>query len=469
MPPQVATIVFILGMAGMFWLDRDRKASTSKALWISVAWFLICASRSVSVWLQMSTPDPRSQYLEGSPVDRAVFVVLELAALTVLALRWQKLVKVLRANAPIVCFYLYCGTSVIWSDFPEIAFKRWIKALGALAMVLLVLTDRNPTAAIKRLLARTGFILIPLSVLFIKYIPDLGRAYAAHWDATLFYIGVTTNKNELGMVCLVMGLASLWRVLEATPEGKGLRKYGPRIAHGTVVVMVAWLLIKANSATSSSSLILAGTVMLLANRKKIARSRYLIHGLILLAVGLSLTALFLDSGGGLLAVVGRDATLTGRTAIWGQVVSMVSNPLLGAGYDSFWLGPRLDKLWSIFPFQPNEAHDGYLEIYLQLGWVGIAILAAIIISGYRRILSAVRRASTASTLRLAFLVSALVYNLTEAAFKALHPVWFCMLWAIMAVPVSRLVKTSPDPIVEPEKVLAGVSSETPDGALDVAW
>src|ERR1700733_14060125 len=98
MPPQVATIVFILGMAGMFWLDRDRKASTSKALWISVAWFLICASRSVSVWLQMSTPHPRSQYLEGSPVDRAVFVLLELAALAVLAFRWRKLVKVLRSN-----------------------------------------------------------------------------------------------------------------------------------------------------------------------------------------------------------------------------------------------------------------------------------------------------------------------------------------------------------------------------------
>lgn len=147
---------------------------------------------------------------------------------------------------------------------------------------------------------------------------------------------------------------------------------------------------------------------------------------------------------------------------------MVSNPLLGAGYDSFWLGSRLDKLWSIFPFQPNEAHDGYLEIYLQLGWIGIALLAAIIISGYRRILGAVRRASTASTLRLAFLVSALTYNLTEAAFKALHPVWFCMLWGIMAVPVVRMAKAVPEPMIEPEKVLTG-GSETPAHALDVVW
>ena len=469
MPPQVATTVFILGMAGMFWLDRDKKAKTSKALWISVAWFLICASRSVSVWLQMSTPDARSQYLEGSPVDRAVFAVLELAALAVLTVRWRKLLKVLRSNAPIVCFYVYCGISILWSDFPEIAFKRWIKALGALAMILLVLTDRNPMAAVKRLLARAAFVLIPLSVLFIKYIPDLGRAYAAHWDATLFYIGVTTNKNELGMICLVLGLASLWRVLEATPEGKGLRKHGPRIAHATVVVMVAWLLIKANSATSSSSLVLAGTLMVLANRKKIAQSRYLIHGLVVLVIGLSLIALFFDSGGGLLAVVGRNPTLTGRTAIWGEVVRLVSNPLLGAGYDSFWLGPRLDKLWSIFPFQPNEAHDGYLEIYLQLGWIGIALLGAIIISGYRRILGAVRRASTASTLRLAFLVSALVYNLTEAAFKALHPVWFCMLWAVMAVPMVNIVKARPESIAQPEDFPAEAPLETATEALDVAW
>src|SRR2546428_3149771 len=44
--------------------------------------------------------------------------------------------------------------------------------------------------------------------------------------------------------------------------------------------------------------------------------------------------------------MGRGPTLTGRTQIWHLVLSMTTNPLLGTGFESFWLGPRLQKIWS---------------------------------------------------------------------------------------------------------------------------
>jgi len=43
------------------------------------------------------------------------------------------------------------------------------------------------------------------------------------------------------------------------------------------------------------------------------------------------------------------------------------NPWIGAGFESFWLGPRLNKLWAQYNFMPNQAHNGYIEIYLNLG------------------------------------------------------------------------------------------------------
>ena len=47
--------------------------------------------------------------------------------------------------------------------------------MGDLAMVLVVLTDPDPKLAFKRLLTRAGFLLVPLSVLLIKYYPELGK------------------------------------------------------------------------------------------------------------------------------------------------------------------------------------------------------------------------------------------------------------------------------------------------------
>src|SRR5437868_14984547 len=90
-------------------------------------------------------------------------------SVVVLAKRGCKVGKLLSANGAIVLFLLYCGASILWADYPDVTFKRWIKALGDLAMVLIVLTDEDPSAALKRLLARVGFVLIPASILLAKY------------------------------------------------------------------------------------------------------------------------------------------------------------------------------------------------------------------------------------------------------------------------------------------------------------
>src|SRR5216684_6772852 len=191
MTRQLAVIAYSLVILGLFRLDRDRKVRTSPALWLTVIWVFLGASRATSMWLGsapiMESPE---QYLEGSPLDRAVYVVLLAAAMFVLVRRGPRTWAFLRANPLILVFLLYCAASALWSDFPLVAFKRWTKTLGNVAMVLIVLTDAEPLAAFKRVFARAGFLLIPISMLFIKYYPELGRGYTPTWRT--FYCGVAS-------------------------------------------------------------------------------------------------------------------------------------------------------------------------------------------------------------------------------------------------------------------------------------
>ena len=74
MNPSLATLVYLLGICGLFYLNRDESAYTSKALWIPVIWFWILGSKAISVWLGgASSATSADALLEGSPLDAFVF------------------------------------------------------------------------------------------------------------------------------------------------------------------------------------------------------------------------------------------------------------------------------------------------------------------------------------------------------------------------------------------------------------
>jgi O-antigen ligase len=333
-------------------------------------------------------------------------------------------------------FFAYCAISVLWSDYSFIAFKRWTKAVGDLAVVLVVVTDLNPTAALRRILSRMAFILLPVSVLFIKYYPDLGRTYNT-WTWTPNFGGVTLFKNLLGETCLVAGLGSVWSFMVACRGRKGrdrLRHAGP---HAVVIAMAIYLFLTADSMTSFSCFLFGANLIVLTNLRWIRRKPAAVHLLVAATIALASCAVFLP-GANLVQSLGRDSTLTGRTAIWSAVISVVSNPVLGAGFESFWTGDRLLKIWALIK-EPGiqEAHDGYLEVYLNLGWIGVSLLAVLIVSGYRNVITLFGRDREAATIRLAFFVVGLVFSFTEAGFRMMSVIWIVFLLSILAVPPSK--------------------------------
>jgi O-antigen ligase len=333
-----------------------------------------------------------------------------------------------------------------------VAFKRWIKALGDLAMILIVLTDRDPYTAVKRFLSRVGFLLIPVSLLLIRYYPSLGRAYYTHLG-TYLNVGVATGKNELGIVCFLFGVASVWRIWQALRGKTAADRTRHLIAHALLLGVTMWLFVTANSMTSLSCFMMASAVIVITSWR-MARQRWVVHALVAFLISVSFSALFLHVGSSLVETMGRDATLTGRTGVWDVVLGLTGNPLFGTGFESFWLGQRLEKIWSIYWWHPNEAHNGYLEVYLNLGWIGIALLAVVLVTSYRNIVKAYRRDPNAGGLRLAYFVTGVAYNFTESAIRIMHPVWIFFLLAAMAVPGGwtpvKPKKTVGAPVAQPQ-------------------
>ena len=444
---QIALIATSLVILGLFKLERDREARASSALWLPVIWLFLGASRAVSLWLGntaiMESPD---QYLEGSPLDRTVYAILLGATVLVLVRRRTRTLAFLRANPLILVFLLYCAASVLWSDFPLVAFKRWAKTVGNVAVVLVALTDDEPLTAIKRLFSRTGFLMIPTSILLIKYYPEFGRGYSV--SGQTFYSGVSTDKNGLGVICMIWGLFSLWRFVVAYRDKNASGRAGTLAAHGAILVMIVWLLSMADSSTSTVCLIV-GSGLLILGPGIARRGSAGIHALIAtLACVALLPYAFQDVWESFTQSLGRHTDLTGRTELWTELLQFNVNPWIGTGFESFWLGDRARHFWEEYWWHPNQAHNGYLETYLNLGWIGVVLLVLLMAIAYRNAIRAFQRNVPWAPLLLPFVVIVVIYNVTEAAFKVTHPVYIAFLFPAIALPAIGS-QTRADPTAEP--------------------
>jgi O-antigen ligase len=86
-----------------------------------------------------------------------------------------------------------------------------------------------------------------------------------------------------------------------------------------------------------------------------------------------------------LAMLGKDPTLTGRTDIWAAILRQASDrPWLGFGYAAFWektSAPaafvRAETGWMV-----PSAHNGWLDMLVQLGAVGVALCALLLAAAY---------------------------------------------------------------------------------------
>jgi O-antigen ligase len=375
---------------------------------------------------------------EGNALDRYVQLLLILLALGTLWSRSLEWGKLFAANVALTALLAFGLLSVLWSDFPFVAFKRWFKDLGTYLVILIALSDSRPFDALRTLVRRACFLLIPLSILLIKYFPGMGKQYNS-WTGDDYFIGVTTSKNMLGVLCLVSGLFFFWDLLTRWRERKDWRTARILFVDVAFLAMTLWLLSIADSATSSVCLALGCAVIATAQSKTVKRNPALLTATIPVGIGVYLLLEFafdISVIGALAEAVGRNPDLTGRTQIWSVLISAGTNPLVGAGYESFWLGPRLRWIWEQtegVTGRINEAHNGFLEVYLNQGLIGLFLLSIFLVRSYRTICRRLGAPSSLSSLSLALWTVLLFYNVTESAFKN-HLMWVAFLLGAITVP-----------------------------------
>jgi exopolysaccharide production protein ExoQ len=435
MGASLALLICSVGVAGLFYLNRDKSVRNSKALWLPVVWLWIAGSRSVSVWLGSggTSAGALASTLDGSPMDAAIFQVLIITGIIVLFQRGTKTATLLKASGPVVIYFLYCLISTAWSPIHGPAFKRWIKDVGDLVMVLLIVTDGQPIAALRRIYSRVGFILLPFSIILIRY-TDLGRGFDP--DGVPENTGVTTNKNSLGLIVYLVSLGALWNVRALLMDKKAPNRTRRLVAQVTLLTFGVVLLQMAHSATSIACFVLGGGLMLATGLPAIRNRPGRVHALcvgIILVGGLTV---LLGGQSVVTSALGRSSTLSGRTDIWKASIAAADSPVLGTGFESFWnvnvekVALGLPGYWQIHNLV--SAHNGYIEVYLDLGWVGLCLIGLILVSGYRRAIKAFRRDPQLGSLILAYIVTSTFYSITEAGFRVLTPSWIFLLLAVVS-------------------------------------
>jgi O-antigen ligase len=205
--------------------------------------------------------------------------------------------------------------------------------------------------------------------------------------------------------------------------------------------MIVWLLYMSHSATSIVLAVIAIGLLVVLRLKFFRRSpRRLFRVGVAVVLALALLNAQTDVKEWLILSIGRDPDLTDRAPVWAMLLDMQPHPLIGAGYESFWSGSRMAEVWARMGSEGTgilQAHNGYIDLYLSLGLIGVSLLILAVLSGVGAIRRRLRSDYASGVLRLILVFVVLIYNYTEATFKPLNNLFVLLLYSIVQVRVHQ--------------------------------
>jgi exopolysaccharide production protein ExoQ len=370
---------------------------------------------------------PAAQQMEARPEPRIFWPAISAISLAFAVQNRSRLTL----PPHIICLLAYlgfAGASVLWALSPESSFVRYLQQVMVVTSIVLPGMLANRTVDMMRALFICFAFALILNVFFVLQ----GESTIVRYGSALVnigYEGYFNGKNYLGE-CATLTFLLSWHEI-------GFR--GWRRVLGIIVVAVALLIVYlSNSKTALGlALICPFLAALTLIVRKLTRAS---PAIILLSIPLCFTLLSSVSNFNferLSYILYGDSSLTGRTVIWDFADSEIArSPLVGWGYQSFWLVPNSPAVFEApgwVKSMPN-AHNGYIDTKLEMGYIGLAFLLAFIIATLHAIGRVADRDPARARLVLSLVLFIILYNF----FESLWMRGFEFLWVVFVIVAAEI-------------------------------
>jgi exopolysaccharide production protein ExoQ len=361
----------------------------------------------VSPAMLLGLPDEAAQ--DPARVENRIFWFSLTALCLALSAQFRPVTRLyLPRNLIWLTLYLVlAGLSISWAIAIDASFRRYVQQVMVVVCVVLpIILTRQREIVINDL-----FVCFALAAC-------INLPFLAISPGTEFgHPGMYTNKNLLG---LVAALAFIFALHETCRKG-----FARRVRGGAVLGIAMLLLLASESKTSLGLALLAPSLagFVIATALLLGISPFSFIGYFC-ALSAALLVVFSDmfsfGRDDALTLLFGDPTLTGRTTIWAFASDMIERrPLLGWGYQSFWLvgpeAPSVREAPGFVALMPH-AHNGYLDTVLQTGFVGLALLGLMIFSSTHAVGRLVNEQPRRAWLALSLLLFTVLYNGLESTF-----------------------------------------------------
>lgn len=302
----------------------------------------------------------------GNTLRRLVFLALGMLGGLLLVGSKTKLHINLPMIGSIGCFFAICYASYFWAIDPSMALRRLI----VLSCVIVGSLGLARYLNLRELALLSLLITVALSSFGV--LNELRLGTFRPWSGDFRFAG-TVHPNTQGMILAVQifSAAALW---PATKSGQ-LRSW--LVAAGMAGLL---LLVLTKSRTSTAAVLVSLLAILLLQTKF---STKLLGGLAIAWCGAASLLLLWLTGidpkkdfrdAVLLGRAEESDTLSGRHLIWPEMWDHIAQrPLLGHGFESFWTADNIDSVSETLQWGVREAHNGYLDVMLSVGQVGLLL------------------------------------------------------------------------------------------------
>ena len=320
-------------------------------------------------------------------------------------------------------------SSCLWSQYPLRSLCYGVLILTNIAFAFF-LAERFSPEGCMRLFMVVGWIVAIASIVAAVFFPGYGLDHRGVQDSAGAWVGIFRHKNWCAIMMAFLLSPALYL------HSHGLIGKTERAAFIVLSLLLIWQTQSRTGWVVTAAMFayfLCERTMTFFSR----RDRFSLFGLGA-ALLVFLCIVSWQSSGALFALLGRDATLTGRTGIWQLVVrSAIKHPLLGYGFKAFWNGLQgesanvsLADRWIV-----PAAHNGFLDLWLELGVTGLLLFAGATLRAVREGLHGLhhtRRRFTAWCLCVVF--TTIAANIAEGTIMAPnHLAWIIFVIACVGL------------------------------------